>query len=424
MINKPTAIFIAIAASIFLFNFNSICIKNDFDQPAKYKLTYLSLNLIAYLAKLFDRVNIVSESKFLRDAIDFLSFSGADTNDKYVKIENKILNDVGVRIYTALKKPNDPSPFMIYFHGGGYAIRNMDSYDTVLSQISNETNITIISVDYRLAPEFPAPIPTNDCWRVIEYVLENSGKLNVDLDRLILAGDSAGGNAALVLSKRLALEKKLKPIFQILMYPWTQLAFGNMPSFIGYQGGLLNALDLASLKLWYVGLDRVTDEMKNSILSNNHTLLLDENERENMRSYLNTNLIEDKYKKNTQYFKLYESTNLINSGSLDKNDILNKDSAFAQKVKRLFSEEVSPGLASLDQLKYQPKTYEIICEFDSLKDEGLILGERLRQAGVQVHVAYYDQCFHGMVSMLHSLEWFHLTKTILSDVIFYINSNL
>lgn len=254
--------------------------------------------------------------------------------------------------------------------------------------------------------------------------MKNSDKLNVDLSKLILAGDSAGGNAALVLSKRMAKETKYRPIFQILIYPWTQLAFDNMPSSLGYKGGLIGALDLVKMKLWYVGLNMVTDEMKNFLLSNNHTLLLDEGEKENMRSYLNTDLIDEKYKINKDYYKLNEKNNLINKGTLDKNNLLRKDTDFVNRVKKLFSEDVSPGLSSVDQLKYQPKTYEIICEWDSLKDEGLILSERLKQAGVQVQVAYYEQCFHGMVSMFHSFNWFHLTTTILNDLVLYINSNL
>lgn len=282
----------------------------------------------------------------------------------------------------------------------------------------------VIVKSYRLAPEYPFPIPTNDCWGVIEYVLKNPEKLNVDLNKLILAGDSAGGNAALVLSKRMAKETKYRPIFQVLIYPWTQLAFNNMPSSLGYKGGLIGALDIAKMKLWYVGLNRVTDEMKNFLLSNNHTLLLDENEKEKMRSYLNTDLIDMKYKKNKDYYQLNEKIDLINAGTLDKKNLLKKDIDFVNKVKRLFSEDVSPGLASIDQLKYQPKTYEIICEWDSLKDEGLILAERLKQAGVQVQIAYYEQCFHGMVSMFHSFNWFDLTKIILSDLVLYINSNL
>lgn len=259
---------------------------------------------------------------------------------------------------------------------------------------------------------------------MIKYVLENSDKLNVDLNKLVLVGDSAGGNAAMVLSKRLAIETKIKPIFQVLIYPWTQLAFENTPSSLGFKGGLLGALDLAKLKLWYVGLDTVTDEMKDSLLSNNHTLLLDEKERQKMKSYLDINLIDYKYKQNKDYYETYGKVSLFNSGRLDENSILSKNKAFVEKVKRLFSEDVSPGLASLEQLRYQPKTYEIICEWDSLKDEGLILSERLRQAGVDVKVAFYEQCFHGMVSMMHSFNWFHLSTKILNDLILYINLNV
>jgi acetyl esterase/lipase len=278
-------------------------------------------------------------------------------------------------------------------------------------------------LSYRLAPEHPFPTPTDDCWAVVEHVIKNAKALNVNVNKLILAGDSAGGNAALVLSKRLARESTVRPILQVLIYPWTQLAFSRLPSSAFYKGGLFSTIEYTRMKLWYLGFKEITDEMKQVLILNNHTLLLSDTEKEAIKSYLNKDLIPRIYRTNRVYYELYRDLPLFNTGKLDSSNILVRDKEFARKVKQLFSEEVSPGLASLESLKLQPKTYQIICEWDGLKDEGLILGERMKQAGVQVELAFYEQCFHGMVSNLDQYLGFKQAHIILNDLVNYINVN-
>ncbi|CAF0798689.1 unnamed protein product [Brachionus calyciflorus] len=421
MFNKKIAILIALS-SVFYLNYSNIYVKDGFDQPANYKLLKMALMIAQSFANLLENANLAPEYSFIRNAIDYFSISGLNNDDKNFKMEYKIFNDVNVRIYGPADK-DQILPIMIYIHGGGYFIRNLDSYDKFLFTISKEANLKIISIDYRLAPEHPFPIPTDDCWNVVEYVLKNAQSLNINPERLILAGDSAGGNAAMVLSKRLAKEKNIKPLFQVLIYPWVQLAFARLPSSIFYKGGLIPTSHV-KMKLWYLGFKEVSEEMINSISSNNHTLLLNVKEKNLIKSYMDLNLIPDKYKIGKNYYDLYKNLPLINTGTLDPNNILVRDKNFAEKVKLLFSEEVSPILASLDQLKYQSKTYQIACEWDSLKDEGLILAERMKQAGVAVEMAFYEDCFHGMVSLLDRNLGFVYSHKILKDTINFIKKNI
>lgn len=249
--------------------------------------------------------------------------------------------------------------------------------------------------------------------------------LNINLNKIILAGDSAGGNAAMVLSKRLATETKVKPIFQILIYPWTQLSFANLPSLHMYKTGLLSAFHHSFLKLWYLGFTKIEDSMIDFMDSNNITLLLSEDERQKMKSYMDVNLIPQKYKKKS-YYEVFYSNNfsLINQGNLDENSVLVKNKYLAEKMKKMFSEEVSPALVGLEKLKLQPKTYEIVCEIDSLKDENLILGERLKKAGVDVHVAFYEQCFHGMIPFVDKYIGFDSSIKILQDMLDFMRKNI
>ncbi|CAF0813132.1 unnamed protein product [Brachionus calyciflorus] len=423
MLSKKLAIFIALVSVLFL-DINKIYVKHDFEESYKYRLCYFTTSTLSKLANLVGTLNLVPEYKFLRDSIDYLSISGLNKSDQSVNIEFKNFNNVNVQIYRPNNNKNvSPLGVLIFIHGGCYFVRNLDSYDSLLSTIVKETNLLVISINYRLAPEHPYPIPTDDCWNVVEYVLKNAQGLNINPEKLILAGDSAGGNAAMVLSKRLAKEKKIKPLFQVLIYPWVQLAF-TMPSSLGYKGGFISALDITKAKLWYLGLNEVSAEMKAAITSNNHTLLLSEGEKNLIESYMDVNLIPDKYKIGKSYYDLYKNLPLFNTGTLDPNNILVRDKNFADKVKMLFSEKVSPSLDSLDQLKYQPKTYQITCEWDSLKDEGLILAERMKQAGVDVEMAFYEDCFHGMITFSDASLGFVGSKKIVENLILYIKKNI
>ena len=75
---------------------------------------------------------------------------------------------------------------------------------------------------YKLAPEHPFPTPTDDCYNVTKYILESSNEFG-DTNKVILAGDSAGGNAVAVMTQRLKAENMKMPLLQVLIYPWTQM---------------------------------------------------------------------------------------------------------------------------------------------------------------------------------------------------------
>ncbi len=85
-----------------------------------------------------------------------------------------------------------------------------------------------------MAPDNPFPTPLDDCYRVTLHVIEHAKELKVDKERLILAGDSAGGNAAAMVSQRLAQNKQQQAKFQVLIYPWTQMFSLSLPSSIEY----------------------------------------------------------------------------------------------------------------------------------------------------------------------------------------------
>ena len=123
------------------------------------------------------------------------------------------------------KKKNEPLDIIIFFHGGGWVTGNIDSYTNICGNMANQTNCIVISVDYRLAPEHPFPAGLEDCYNVTKVIAGNISKelaksKKVKTPRkLILSGDSAGGNLAAVVSLLAKENGEFIPDKQILYYP-------------------------------------------------------------------------------------------------------------------------------------------------------------------------------------------------------------
>jgi acetyl esterase len=113
---------------------------------------------------------------------------------------------------------NDTVPTMAFFHGGGFVIGNIESHDDQARLICRDGGMVVVSLDYRLAPEHPFPAGFEDCLAATKWVADNVAELGGDADRILVGGDSAGGNlsAAVALAVR---ETGPRLAAQFLIYP-------------------------------------------------------------------------------------------------------------------------------------------------------------------------------------------------------------
>jgi acetyl esterase len=132
---------------------------------------------------------------------------------------------IPARIYTpnTLRKTNGVAPCLVFFHGGGWVIGNLDSHDVVCRKLAHEGELIVISVDYRLAPEHKFPAAVDDAIAATKWIAANAKQLGIDASRLIVGGDSAGGNLAAVVSLA-ARDGGPKIAGQVLIYPATDFA--------------------------------------------------------------------------------------------------------------------------------------------------------------------------------------------------------
>jgi acetyl esterase len=129
---------------------------------------------------------------------------------------------IPVRTYTplTLRKTDGMAPCLVFFHGGGWVIGDLDSHDVVCRTLAAEGEMMVISVDYRLAPENKFPAAIDDALAATRWIADNAVALNIDANRIVVGGDSAGGNLAAIVAID-AREHGSKLAGQVLIYPAT-----------------------------------------------------------------------------------------------------------------------------------------------------------------------------------------------------------
>lgn len=128
------------------------------------------------------------------------------------------------RLYIPLAAGVGPSPAIIFFHGGGFVLGDLDTHDVVCRRLAASARCRVLSVDYRLAPEHKFPAAHDDALAVWNWAVARGDLLNFDPDRLAVAGDSAGGNLAAFIAQEMNRQGGVMPAFQLLLYPLVQFA--------------------------------------------------------------------------------------------------------------------------------------------------------------------------------------------------------
>ncbi|MEQ8267156.1 MAG: alpha/beta hydrolase [Parvibaculum sp.] len=134
--------------------------------------------------------------------------------------------DIPIRIYTPVAG-GGTGPALVYFHGGGWVIGDLDTHDALCRTLANEAGCKVIAVHYRLAPEHPFPASFDDAFAAVKWVEANSSEIGIDPNRIAVAGDSAGGNLAAAVCLRAKSEKDPEIAFQLLIYPVTDAPRGT-----------------------------------------------------------------------------------------------------------------------------------------------------------------------------------------------------
>lgn len=142
------------------------------------------------------------------------------------KVYHKVIpggdGEILLRVYSP--KGNGPFPVIVYYHGGGWVIANMDTYDATCRALTDAAAMIVVSVGYRQAPEHKYPQPQDDAYIAYKWIVEHADSINGLRSEITIAGESAGGNLATTVCLRARDERFQLPLHQLLIYPVTDLA--------------------------------------------------------------------------------------------------------------------------------------------------------------------------------------------------------
>jgi acetyl esterase len=159
---------------------------------------------------------------------------------------------IPARAYSAAAAPG-PGPVIVYFHGGGWVIGDLETHDSLCAEIARVSEMTVVSIDYRLAPEHRFPAATEDCLAAMQWLASTPKAVGHEITGLIPAGDSAGGNLAAVVTQELHGTLPVPIVAQWLIYPGVDMTAsgGSMDEFA--DGHLLTAAGMQWFTDHYMG---------------------------------------------------------------------------------------------------------------------------------------------------------------------------
>ncbi len=174
--------------------------------------------------------------------------TGVHTSDRRIPGPE---GELPVRVYRRFGSEAEP-PAIVYFHGGGWVVGDLDSHDGTCRLIADETGCVVVAVDYRLAPEHPFPAPVEDSLAAYRWVRTHAAELSIDGGRVGVMGDSAGGNLAAVVAQATRGADVAPPQAQCLVYPATDAWFSQPSHELFADGFFLTRADMEWFRGHYV----------------------------------------------------------------------------------------------------------------------------------------------------------------------------
>nr|XP_020471294.1 arylacetamide deacetylase-like [Monopterus albus] len=337
-------------------------------------------------------------------------------SDELVKVTEEKFDEVEVLLYQPKQQGADSElrGAVIYLHGGGWCLGSsrMSPYDLLARKIAAELNAVVLSVDYRLAPSHHFPVPYEDAYHVVKHFLQERvlAQYSVDPGRIAVSGDSSGGNLAAAVAQQLQREpgQRIKLKVQALIYPVLQALDLNTPSYQQNQDMPILPRTLM-VRFWseYFTSDKV---LFRAMMANTHN----NPESSNLLKFVNwSTFLPETYHRKYSY-----SAPAVVQG------VRREATGMDGPSRSLTDPRASPLLVPDIALRSLPKAYIVTCEYDVLRDDGLMYVTRLRAAGVDVTHEHYDTGFHGAMMFTVSPTDFQIARHMTDNYIKWLKENL
>ncbi|NXG81004.1 ADCL4 protein, partial [Baryphthengus martii] len=320
-----------------------------------------------------DKVGITSEIHFLRVAMDGIPL----LKDKHIFTQDLMFEKVKVRIYHPKIPTTGPRRGILYFHGGTGRFGSIQAYEKTCRCFAKRSNSVVVSVGYRLAPEHPYPAQFEDCLTATIHFMRTAQDYGVDPSRIVICGDSSGGTIAAAVAQALVNRRDLPKLrAQILIYPFLQGVNFNLPS---YQQSKAVPVLLKERTLTFAFRYLNRDLALVEALSKwSH---VPEDLQLKYQKWVSPDYIPHEFKR----------------GSYKPSPTLPFSKEIYTLLKPMLDTVFSPLLAEDNVIAQLPETFLLTCEFDVLRDDGLLYKKRLEDHGIKVTWCHLQEGFHGTV---------------------------
>ncbi|NWS74381.1 ADCL4 protein, partial [Crotophaga sulcirostris] len=369
------------------------------DQPLKLRLFNSLLIATLTSGKLLEKLGICSDLKLLRVVLDGIP----PWRDSKLLIKDLKVDEVPVRIYQPKWPSTSKRRGIVYFHGGAGTFGSIRAFERICRHIAKKCNSVVMSVGYRLAPEHPYPGQYLDCLTATLYFMRNLEEYHVDPALIIISGDSCGANFATVICQILLNKRDLPKVrAQVLLYPGLQGLDFNLPS---YQQNASVPMLYRKLVIYFCFryLNKEPTVLED-VLQNSH---VPESMKCKYRKWISADIIPHKFK--------------IRGYAPQKSTLYKPE--VNEAIKEILAATFSPLLAEDSIICQLPESYIVTCEFDVLRDDGLLYKKRLEDNGVQVTWYHSETSFHGSLCFFgYGIFSFSSAEKIMDRIVNYINS--
>uniref|UniRef100_A0A8C3Q0M2 Alpha/beta hydrolase fold-3 domain-containing protein n=1 Tax=Chrysolophus pictus TaxID=9089 RepID=A0A8C3Q0M2_CHRPC len=356
-------------------DFPNVHIPPGVDQPGKLRVVHAHMVFTSAVGKILEKIGVCTEITFTR----YVRSGKKRGPEPQLFLQDLHFGGVPVRLYLPRVPSAAPRPATIFFHGGGWIYCSIDSHDNICRYIARESGSVVVSVGYRLAPEHKYPAAYEDCLNASIHFMRNAEHYGVDPAQISVCGDSAGGNLAAAVSQTLAGRADLPRLrAQILIYPGLQAVDMDLPSYQQNRGvPLLLRERAAFFALQYLHGDA---SHKQDVLKGSH---VPPEMRQKYKKWVSPDNIPERFKArgyNPQ--KTHDITAEI-----------------FKKFERICEPNLCPLLAEDAVIQQLPESFILTCEYDVLRDDGLLYKKRLEDNGVRVTWCHLEDGFHAILSL-------------------------
>ncbi|XP_006149802.1 arylacetamide deacetylase-like 2 isoform X1 [Tupaia chinensis] len=379
-------------------------VPDNIEESWKVTALDLAVKTCSFVAMCFENIGIMKYEEFI--SIIFRLDYTLPRSDEYITVTDTAFVDVPVRLYLPKRKSETPRRAVIYIHGGAFCFGSFKqtSSDLLNRWTANRLDAVVIGLDYRLTPQHHFPAQFEDSITVVKFFLQDKilRKYGVDPTRVCISGDSSGGTLAAAVTQQVQNDPEIKHKIkmQALLYPALQVIDSRLPSHRENEHGIVLTRDIA-IKL--VSLYFTKDKALPQAMRRNQHMPL---ESRPLFQFVNWSvLLPEKYRKDYVY----------------KEPILGRSSF---SLPALMDYRASPLLANDSQLQTLPQTYVLTCQYDLLRDDGLMYVSRLRSVGVQVAHDHIEDGIHAALSFMTSPFYLQVGLRIKDMYINWLNKNL